>query len=79
MVLEARDTLERAADLIFKLSAQAEVPKNLPHNNRPKLTKRDVLLIRQMKRNGETQAAIAEVFDVNAGTISRIIRGYYHK
>jgi plasmid maintenance system antidote protein VapI len=63
--------------LLENLACGEAPAKPVVHNNRKKLTKRDVLLIRQMKRNGETQAAIAETFDVNAGTISRIVRGQY--
>jgi DNA invertase Pin-like site-specific DNA recombinase len=70
--------MDELRPLIEKMAAETAMPPVLyPANNRPKLTKRDVLLIRQMKRNGETQAAIAEVFDVNRSTVSRIIRGQY--
>lgn len=47
--------------------------------NRKKLSKSDVKRIREMKRNGCTQSDIAECFDVNPATISRICRGQYHK
>lgn len=48
-------------------------------DNRPKLTKRDVARIHEMKRNGCTQADIADCLDVNPATVSRIVRGQYHK
>lgn len=50
--------------------------------NRPnakKLTDREVSEIRDMKRRGWTNVEIATTFDVNRATISRIVRGQYHK
>lgn len=50
--------------------------------NRPnakKLTKREVREIRDYHRSGVPQATIAGMYDVNPATISRIVRGHYHK
>ena len=50
--------------------------------NRPnakKLTRSEVAHIRQLKRSGWKQSALAEIYDVNPATISRIVRGQYHK
>jgi hypothetical protein len=47
--------------------------------NRKKLTNREVKNIRDMWRTGVSQASIAEIYDVNRATISRIVRGQYHK
>ena len=47
--------------------------------NRPKLSTRDVSNIKDLKRSGYTQADIAEIYDINPATVSRIVRGAYHK
>ena len=49
------------------------------HNNRPKLGTKEVANIRDMRRGGYTVREIAEVYDVNKSTVSRILRGEYHK
>lgn len=46
-------------------------------NNRKKLTKREVVRIRQLKADGWKQSAIADAFDVNRATVSRIVRNIY--
>lgn len=51
---------------------------NRPNNNR-KLTEREVREIREHSRMGWKNADLARAFDVNPATISRIIRGQYHK
>lgn len=48
-------------------------------NNRPKLGKGDVERIREMGRAGYKAREIAESFDVNKTTVSRILKGEYHK
>ncbi|WP_100460540.1 helix-turn-helix domain-containing protein [Mycobacteroides abscessus] len=47
--------------------------------NRRKLTGSDVRAIRDMYRKGWKQKDLAESFDVNRATISRIVRRQYHK
>lgn len=47
--------------------------------NAKKLTRREVAEIREMNRAGFSQATIAEVYDLNPATVSRIIRGIYYK
>lgn len=74
-----QNLLMEASSLIFKLAGESDVPKQVAQDNRKKLSKRDVLRIREMKRNGCTQADIAECFDINKSTVSRIIRGHYWK
>ncbi|BCP02542.1 helix-turn-helix domain-containing protein [Mycobacterium intracellulare] len=56
----------------------AEVGPNRPNNNR-KLTEREVQEIREHSRMGWKNADLARAFDVNPATISRIVRGQYHK
>lgn len=48
-------------------------------DNRPKLTEIDVKYIRQLRRDGLKIREIADIYDVNKSTISRILRGVYHK
>lgn len=47
--------------------------------NRKKLTAKEVGTIRELKRSGESNRSIADVFDINPATVSRIVRGLYHK
>lgn len=47
--------------------------------NRRKLTGSDVRDIRDMYRRGWKQKDLAESFDVNRATISRIVRRQYHR
>lgn len=47
--------------------------------NAKKLTQREVSLIRDLHRAGSSQRDIAYSFDVNPATISRIVRGIYHR
>ena len=45
--------------------------------NRKKLSASEVRTLRMMHRSGSTQAALAERFNVNPATVSRIVRGIY--
>ncbi|BBY34927.1 helix-turn-helix domain-containing protein [Mycolicibacter minnesotensis] len=47
--------------------------------NRKKLRPNDVRAIRDMKLSGESNRNIADLFGVNPATVSRIVRGIYHK
>ena len=49
------------------------------HGNKPKLTKREVSEIRSLKRDGWTNQEIADAYEINRSTVSRIVRGQYHK
>ena len=48
-------------------------------NNRPKLGKGEVARIHEMRRAGYTVSEIADSFDLNKSTVSRTLRGEYHK
>lgn len=48
-------------------------------NNKPKLGQGEVTRIREMRRAGYKIREIADSFDVNKSTVSRILRGEYHK
>lgn len=54
------------------------LPEKEP-DNKPKLTKREARDIREMHRLGTTQRELAEMYDVNPATISRTVRGVYHR
>lgn len=62
-----------------RLVKENEALKAKPTDNRPKLTDSDVKTIRQLKRGGMSTREIAEIYDVNKSTISRIIRREYHR
>jgi DNA-binding NarL/FixJ family response regulator len=48
-------------------------------SNAKKLTKREVGLMKDLKRLGSTNQELATAFDVHPATVSRIIRGVYWK
>jgi DNA-binding CsgD family transcriptional regulator len=49
-------------------------------NNQKKLTDREVKEIRNLARTSDlTQREIADCYDINSATVSRIVRGVYHK
>lgn len=48
------------------------------HDNRPKLTDREVKDIRDAYRGGMSQIDLANNYGVNPSTISRTVRGFYH-
>lgn len=50
----------------------------IPHNNRRKLTEREVRDIREAYRGGISQISLADNYGVNPATISRTVRGFYH-
>ncbi|BBC53844.1 putative HTH DNA binding domain protein [Mycobacterium phage PP] len=47
--------------------------------NRKKLSDEDVRNIRALRRSGVKQSDIADSYDVNRATVSRIVRGVYHR
>ena len=63
-------------DLVIALKREND---ELAHSNRKKLGPEEVQGIRTLKRLGWTNKSIAETYDVNPATVSRIIRGIYHK
>ncbi len=49
-------------------------------NNQKKLTDREVKEIRNLARTSDlTQREIADCYDINSATVSRIVRSVYHK
>ncbi|WP_100469626.1 helix-turn-helix domain-containing protein [Mycobacteroides abscessus] len=67
--------------LIAPITETAKVAVEPPalRPNRRKLTGSDVRAIRDMYRKGWKQKDLADSFDVNRATISRIVRRQYHK
>lgn len=47
--------------------------------NRKKLTRREVMDIRAAHRGGMSQRDLARNYGVNPATISRLVRGIYHR
>lgn len=61
-----------------RLRAENErLKQNRP--NKPKLTQSDVKHIREMVRSGYSRRDVASAYDVNPSTVSRIVRGEYHR
>lgn len=75
MYFEYLDLLAQNSDLRRQVAAVAA--QHL--DNRPKLGKGEVTQIREMHRAGVKMTDIADSFDVNKSTISRIVKGVYHK
>ena len=71
-------TIEQLTKLLHEESEKVTVLQNKYVDNRPKLTPKEVTVIRAMARHGLTHKAIADIYDVNPATISRTVRGQYH-
>lgn len=48
-------------------------------DNRPKLTAHEVKVVRELFRAGESQADIADIFDLNPSSVCRIVRGQAYR
>jgi DNA-binding NarL/FixJ family response regulator len=48
-------------------------------SNKKKLTKRDVSMMRDLKRLGASNQELAVAYDVHHATVSRTVRGIYWK
>jgi DNA-binding NarL/FixJ family response regulator len=70
--------LKEMEAVLISLELMPAPAKPAPPSNRKKLGKQEVKSIRDLKRIGCSNKEIADVFDVNAATISRIVRGFYH-
>lgn len=74
-VLNEIDTLIKERDELRNQLAQLQQP-----GNHKKLSDREVKEIRNLARvSSMTQKEIADCYDVNPGTVSRIVRGIYWK
>lgn len=76
------DLISAAARLqhaLQELHDTLRVIEREPRSNAKKLTADEVASIRQLhQRSSLNQREIAEAFDVNPATVSRIVRGVYH-
>ncbi len=76
--------LKRVQELVRELDVlvrhlSVQTASTVP-DNRPKLTKREVKALREHKRKGGwSNSELAALYDVNPSTVSRIVRGQYHK
>ncbi|RYH53153.1 MAG: helix-turn-helix domain-containing protein [Alcaligenaceae bacterium] len=76
---ELLDVNEHLTKTVRDLTAQIRYAQ-AKADNRKKLTAVEVAEIRRMYRNtGFSQREIADIYDVNPATISRTVRGIYHK
>ncbi|AEK32661.1 helix-turn-helix DNA binding protein [Mycobacterium phage Bonamassa] len=79
-VREVADLLNRLNVIVRELVSENSQLKAAAagKGNRPKLTDSEVSSVRELYRAGLSQRQIAEAYDVNPATISRIVRGIYH-
>lgn len=78
------DPIKRLRELAYELDVlvrhlPTQQEAKPPVSNQKKLTRREADRIRDLKRNGLTHQAIADIFDVNRSTITRIINRTYWK
>ncbi|MCA2331886.1 hypothetical protein JF714_15695 [Mycobacterium avium] len=60
--------------------AELKLMNGPARTNKKKLTKREVAEIRRLGRTtGMSQRELAEIYDINQATVSRILKGVYHK
>jgi DNA-binding MarR family transcriptional regulator len=72
--------LKEIEDLIRERDELRQRLDTMQRENRRKLTAREVKEIRNLARASTlTQKEIADCYDVNPATVSRILKGVYHK
>jgi len=69
--------LRAVVDELALKAAELEVSRPEAASNRKVLTRRDVQRIRALHRGGWRNKDLAEAFDVNKSTITRILNGTY--
>lgn len=72
------DGIKALVDENEKLRRQIAAGSTSSPSNKPKLSKRDVEMMRSLSRLGASNTELATAYDVNRATVSRIIRGVYH-
>ena len=78
---ELKSKLDRTAEVFgeaFVKGGQLPPAKGPKRPNRQKLSDEEVKDIRRAHRGGMSQRQLAEAYDVNPATISRIVRNIYH-
>ncbi|MGV9364483.1 helix-turn-helix domain-containing protein [Amycolatopsis sp. NPDC003731] len=77
------EVIQAAARLRFaagELTDALAAIEREPRSNAKKLTEDEVFRIRQWYgHGGVSQREIADAYDVNRATVSRIVRGIYHR
>lgn len=74
------ETIERNAKVLQTRLALANQRATGPDRpNRKKLSQREVRDIRAAHRGGMAQSDLARSYGVNPATISRLVRGIYHR
>ena len=78
-VIEAlRENTSYLVDEVVRLQEEVDRLRGST-NNAKKLSPREVERIRNQARSGRfSQRQIADMYGVNPGTVSRIVRGIYH-
>lgn len=71
------DLLVENAELRRQIAA-GSTSSAAARTNKPKLSKRDVEMLRSLKRLGASNTELATAYDLNRATVSRIVRGQYH-
>lgn len=67
------------AALVRRNTELSAAVRSAPADNSKKLTPGDVRRLREEYRTtGMTQRELAEIWDLNRATVSRIVRGIYH-
>lgn len=80
MAGQAQKFAEQNKALVARNTALSLEVQRIPSrvDNAPKLSRDDVRRIREDRRNGLSQRELADLYNVNPATISRIVRGQYH-
>lgn len=78
-LLDENETLKRELEHIPAVLRGRGQPTGPNRLNAKKLTGNDVHEIRLLHASGMKQRDIAYSYDVNPATVSRIVRGIYHK
>lgn len=74
--IEELEQLVRERDLLADLALM--LLNERAENNRKKLSKKEADEIRRLHRTGVSQTELADIYDVNRATVSRIVRNIYH-
>lgn len=79
MDIEDYDALIAEVERLTEANKKLKLQIRQQPSNTKKLTKSEVSQIRDLKRKGYKVNELADIFDVNHSTISRIVRHVYWK
>lgn len=75
-------TLEQQIRQVLSINGAGDLADDvievIRNSNRKKLSDAEVRAIRAAARGGAPNSQIAEAYDLNPATVSRIVRGLYH-